>query len=57
MQGDYLGALAERETMEDLVLNASQINGYDVRRFESYGKEEAAIAGFLSSPKVARLRA
>ena len=51
-QGDYLGALDERNTMEEIVSNASGINLYDVRTFTSYGKAEGEIAAFLNSAKV-----
>jgi len=45
--GNYADAASFRNEMEDLVLSASQINGYDVRTFTAY--DDSAIEAFLNN--------
>ena len=50
LEGDYVGAKAEREEMEGLVADASGVNLYDVRRFDQY--DSARQVAWLNEPEV-----
>jgi len=45
--GAYVAAKGHRESMEDIVVDASQINPYDVRKFGDY--DDSAEVAFLNS--------
>lgn len=45
--GDYVDAVTYRSRMENLVLDTSQINGYDVRTFDQY--DDSVITNFLNN--------
>lgn len=46
--GDFLAAKTHRDNMEDVVLDAAQVNPYDVRTFDAY--DDSNEIAFLNDP-------